>query len=162
MSLHVLEREQVLRRDLVDVFDFFAQAGNLELLTPPWLRFELLEPRPTALGVGTSIDYRLRLHGLPLRWRSRIDVWEPPRRFVDVQLRGPYRSWHHTHAFEEHRDGTLIRDRVVYELPLGPLGELARALFVRGDLERIFEFRHAAVRGLLASGRTPAGSSGAS
>ena len=98
---------------------------------------------------GTMIEYRLRLRGVPLRWVSLIEEWEPGRRFVDRQLRGPYRLWHHTHEFAEHPDGTLVRDRVRYQIPLGPLGALAHAAFVRRDLDRVFDFRHAAVRRLL-------------
>jgi ligand-binding SRPBCC domain-containing protein len=101
------------------------------------------------MAAGTLLEYRLRLHGVPLRWLTRIEVWEPPVRFVDVQVRGPYRLWHHTHSFEPAGDGTLMGDRVRYALPLGPLGELAHAVLVRRDLERIFAFRHAAVRARL-------------
>jgi ligand-binding SRPBCC domain-containing protein len=140
--LQTLAREQILPADPDTVFGFFADAFNLETITPAWLRFRVVTPGPIAMAPGTLIEYRLRLHGLPVRWLTRIEIWEPGERFVDVQVRGPYRTWHHTHSFEPHPDGTLVRDTVRYELPLGPLGRLAHAAFVRRDLERIFDFRH--------------------
>ena len=148
-SVHELEREQVVRARVDAVFAFFAEARNLERITPPWLRFELLTQEPIAMRPGTQIDYRLRLHGLPLRWTSRIEEWESGRSFVDLQLRGPYRLWHHRHEFEACPGGTLVRDRVRYALPLGRLGGLVHALAVRRDLERIFDFRREAVGSIL-------------
>jgi ligand-binding SRPBCC domain-containing protein len=145
----MLERSQRLPRAPEDVFGFFADAGNLQAITPDWLHFRVLTPAPVAMNPGTLLEYRLRLHGLPLRWLTRIAAWEPPVRFVDTQVRGPYRVWHHTHSFEPDGDGTLMRDRVRYALPLGPVGELAHAALVRRDLDRIFAFRHAAVRARL-------------
>ncbi|MGI8902648.1 MAG: SRPBCC family protein [Solirubrobacteraceae bacterium] len=145
MTTYRLEREQVVARDLDEVFTFFAEAANLEALTPSWLRFQVLTPEPIEMGRGTLIEYGLRVHGAPMRWVSRIEEWEPGRSFVDRQLRGPYRLWHHTHEFSAHPDGTLVSDRVRYEIPLGPLGELAHAVFVRRDLARVFDFRREAV-----------------
>ena len=146
MSVHVLRREQRLPAGPGEVFPFFADAHNLEAITPPWLGFRVVTPRPIDMGAGTFIEYRLRLHGVPLRWRTRIAVWDPPRRFVDVQIAGPYRLWHHTHDFEPDGEGhTLMRDTVRYALPLGPLGALAHRAVVRRDLASIFEFRHRAV-----------------
>ncbi len=147
--IHQLEREQVVHAPLDAVFTFFSEARNLEQLTPPWLRFEVLTPEPVRMHPGTQIRYRLRLHGVPLRWVSRIEVWEPGRRFVDRQLQGPYRLWHHTHEFEPHPDGTLVRDSVRYSLPLGPLGDVANTAFVRRDLARVFDYRHQRVTELL-------------
>ncbi|MGB0097400.1 MAG: SRPBCC family protein [Solirubrobacteraceae bacterium] len=147
--VHRLEREQLVARPLTEVFAFFAQARNLEQITPPWLRFKLLSPEPIEMGVGTLIEYRLHVHGLPLRWVSRIEEWEPGRGFVDRQLRGPYRLWHHRHGFAAAGDGTVVRDHVNYALPLGMLGELAHRALVRRDLTRIFGFRQAAVTRLL-------------
>ena len=105
------------------------------------------------MRAGTLIEYRLRLHGLPVRWLTRISEWVPGERFVDEQVRGPYALWHHTHLFEPDGDGTIVRDRVRYRLPLGPLGAAAHLLLVRRDLERIFDFRQAAVERLLVHGR---------
>lgn len=129
------------------VFAFFADAFGLEALTPPWLNFHVLTPRPIEMAAGRLIDYRLKLHGVPLRWQSRIEVWEPPLRFVDAQVRGPYRRWHHEHRFEEVDGGTLCRDVVHYAVPGGWLID---ALLVRPDLQRIFAYRQAKLRELLA------------
>ena len=132
------------------MFPFFADARNLEALTPPLLRFEVVTPDPIEMQVGTLIQYRLRLRGLPVRWLTSIQAWEPPHRFVDVQVRGPYALWHHTHTFEDLGDGTtLMRDLVRYALPFGPLGVAAHSLFVRRDVEAIFDFRREAIGPLL-------------
>ena len=146
MAVHVLSREQVLPATPEEVFPFFGDARNLEAITPPFLGFRVVTPEPIEMRPGTLIEYRLRLHAVPLRWRTTIAVWDPPHRFVDVQLSGPYTLWHHTHDFETTAGGgTLMRDTVRYALPLGPLGEIAHALLVRRDLARIFDFRRDAV-----------------
>ncbi len=144
MRLHHLEREQLLPRPLPEVFAFFARAENLERITPPWLRFQLLTPGPIEMRPGTEISYRLRLHGIPLSWTSVIDAWEENERFVDQQLRGPYRFWRHRHEFAAVDGGTRVEDRVEYALPLGRLGELGLP-FVARDLRRIFDYRQLAV-----------------
>lgn len=149
MAVHRLEREQYFERPLDEVFAFFAKASNLERITPPWLRFELLTPEPVQMAVGTLIDYRLRVHGVRLGWTSQIEVWEPGRQFVDRQLRGPYALWHHRHRFEPADGGTRVYDEVHYAIGLGVVGELAHPLFVRRDLERIFDHRRTAVREIL-------------
>jgi ligand-binding SRPBCC domain-containing protein len=139
---HVLRREQRLPGTPDEVFPFFADAGNLEAITPPTLRFDIVTPRPIEMHVGTLIEYRLTLHGLPISWLTRIAEWEPGVRFVDEQIQGPYKLWHHTHEFEATGDGqTLMRDTVRWAIPYGPLGEVARVLFVQRDLDRIFDFR---------------------
>lgn len=125
-------------RPLAEVFEFFADAGNLQELTPRFLHFAVTTPPPIAMHVGTTIDYQLRMHGLPMRWRSLISAWEPPHRFVDEQVRGPYSFWHHEHTFEEQNGGTLIRDVVDYGVPGG---WLVHTLFVRRDLTAIFRYR---------------------
>jgi len=121
-----------------EIFPFFADAENLDLITPPWLHFRIVTPRPIEMNVGTTIDYRLRLHGLPLRWRTLIKEWQPPHRFVDEQVRGPYRRWIHEHTFEPCDGGTLARDVVHYALPLD---FIFHPLFVRRDIEKISAFR---------------------
>ena len=121
------------------LFPFFADVTNLGAITPPFLRFEVLTP-DVEVRAGAIIDYKLRIHGIPMRWQSEITVWEPPFRFVDEQRRGPYRRWHHEHRFEEKDGGTLCIDRVDYAV-LG--GALIEKLFVRRDVERIFAFRTA-------------------
>jgi len=125
-----------------EVFGFFSNADNLASLTPPWVRFEILTPAPIEMGVGTLIDYRIRVRGVPMRWRTRIEVWEPPHRFVDVQIRGPYRFWRHEHRFESVADGTMVMDRVEYR---APVAWLTHRLFVRRDVQRIFAFRESAL-----------------
>lgn len=138
-----LQTELWLPHDVEHVFAFFAEAANLEAITPPWLQFRILTPRPIQMSPGTLIDYRLRLHGIPIRWRTEISVWEPPRRFVDRQVRGPYRLWEHTHTFTEVRGGTLVRDDVHYAAPGGWFVE---QILVRPDLRRIFEYRSRSLR----------------
>jgi hypothetical protein len=148
--VHALEREQVLAYPLGEVFAFFADALNLEAITPPWLHFEVLTPGPIEMRAGALIAYRMRLRGAPVQWLTQIEAWEPQTRFVDTQLRGPYRLWHHTHTFEACREGTLMRDRVRYELPLGPLGGIAHFAFIGTELARIFDYRSATIGRLLA------------
>ena len=128
MRVHVLEREQRLAATPEEVFPFFEDAWNLEAITPPFLGFRVTTPRPLEMRPGALIDYRLQLHGVPVSWRTRIEAFDPPHVFVDAQVSGPYRLWHHTHVFEpDGRGGTLMRDRVRYALPLGPLGAVAHA-----------------------------------
>jgi hypothetical protein len=148
--VHVLERSQLVPRPRAEVFAFFADAHNLEAITPSFLRFRILTPAPIAMAPGTLIDYRLQLAGVPLSWRTRIEAFTPGERFVDVQLRGPYRRWHHLHTFEDAPGGTRVRDRVEYVLPFGPLGTLAHALVVRRALARIFDHRAEVIGRLLA------------
>ena len=149
MTVQLLERQQFLDRPVPEVFEFFSRAHNLEALTPPWLGFQVLTPEPIEMHVGALIRYRLRVHRVPLRWVTRIERWERDKSFVDRQLKGPYRLWHHLHEFTARDGGTLVRDRVNYALPLGPLGTVAHRLLVRRDLERIFAFRHEAVERLI-------------
>ena len=152
---HRLERSVLVARPLEEVFAFFADASNLESITPRFLRFRILTPVPIEMRAGSRIDYALSLFGIPLRWVTRIAAWEPGIRFVDVQERGPYALWRHTHEFERREGATRVRDVVEYALPLGPLGALAHALFVRRALDRIFDFRRDAIRRLLEEGGAP-------
>jgi ligand-binding SRPBCC domain-containing protein len=130
-------------------FAFFADAGNLERITPPFLGFAILTPLPIAMGEGTLIEYRLRMMGVPMGWLTRIESWEPGRSFVDVQLRGPYTRWRHQHTFQPADGGTWVRDRVEYALPFAPWSRPVHPMFVRPALERIFTFRRHAIRRLL-------------
>jgi ligand-binding SRPBCC domain-containing protein len=138
MKTHTFETEQWLCKPPAEVFDFFADAGNLEMLTPPLLRFKILTPQPIEMHVGTLIDYQLRLHGIPIRWRTEITAWDPPNRFVDTQLRGPYRLWVHEHLFTPQNGGTLARDLVRYAA-IG--GSLIHRWLIKPDLNRIFAYR---------------------
>jgi len=146
---HVLTSEQRVGAGLQETFAFFSDAANLQALTPPFLHFSILTPLPIELRTGTLIEYRLGLMGLPLGWLTRIEEWEPNRSFTDVQLRGPYARWIHRHTFMPHGGGTSVRDRVEYALPLAPLTNPARTLFVRPTLERIFAYRRSAIARLL-------------
>jgi ligand-binding SRPBCC domain-containing protein len=148
--VHVLERFQRVTGPLDRAFGFYADAFNLEAITPPWLGFRVTTIHPIEMRRGTLIEYRLKLHGVPIRWLTRIEDWDPPRRFVDVQLRGPYALWEHTHTFEPAGTSVVIYDRVRYALPFGRLGSLAHALFVGRDLQRIFDYRVTAVAEQLA------------
>jgi ligand-binding SRPBCC domain-containing protein len=143
---HLLERSQRVEVPIDLAFAFYGDSDNLEPLTPPWLHFEVTTPRPLILKAGALLDYKLKLHGVPVRWTTLIETWEPPLRFVDSQAKGPYSLWEHTHRFERDGDGaTIIHDHVRYAIPLGPLGAIAHRLFVRRDLERIFDYRRDAV-----------------
>ena len=155
-----IERSQLVALSVEDSFAFFADAYNLEAVTPPWLGFRILTPPPIAMQEGTIIEYVLTTHGLPVRWRTEIVEWEPGRRFVDRQVKGPFSVWEHTHAFEERPDGTLIRDTVLYRMPFGPLGEVAHRALVARDLERIFDYRRDAVERLLGGRRSTVAAAG--
>ena len=142
MVCYTLQREQWFPRPIEEVFAFFADARNLEVITPSWLGFRILTKDPIAMGAGARIEYQIRWHGIPMRWLTEIRSWDPPHGFLDEQLRGPYRLWEHTHTFQSSNEGTLMRDVVNYSLPFGPLvGQLAQAWFVKGDLETIFDYR---------------------
>jgi ligand-binding SRPBCC domain-containing protein len=152
VRVHLFEKSQRVELPVEEAFAFYGDGANLEPLTPPWLHFEVITPRPLTLRQGTLLEYRLKLHRVPLHWKTLIETWEPPLRFVDIQEKGPYSLWEHTHLFEaDGPSAAVIHDRVRYAIPFGPLGSLANRLFVRRDLERIFEFRGAAVAELLGS-----------
>lgn len=138
MKEFVFESSLWLPRKADELFDFFGRAANLEAITPPWLNFEILTPSSIEIRAGALIDYRLKVRGIPLRWRTEILKWDPPREFIDIQVRGPYKLWHHTHRFTPRDGGTLCEDRVRY-YPRG--GRLIQWLFVRRDVESIFDFR---------------------
>jgi hypothetical protein len=145
----LFESVQFVPRPAAEVFAFFSDVANLERITAPWTRFRNVPPLPAEIRAGLVIHHRLRVAGLPFRWDSRIDAWEPPRRFVDVQVRGPFARLRHEHAFWPAPGGTLIVDRIEYAAPFGPLGTLARALYVDRNLRRIFDYRRSALAALL-------------
>jgi ligand-binding SRPBCC domain-containing protein len=142
---NVYRAEQFVARPLEEVFEFFSRAQNLQELTPPWLHFKILEVNPEPVRQGSLIRYQLRWRVFPIRWTTEIVEWEPPYKFVDVQLSGPYKRWHHEHRFKAESNGTRILDEVHYELPFGVLGKIAHAVKVRRDVETIFEFRSQAI-----------------
>lgn len=152
MSEYVLERKLTLDLPIEKVFEFFADAGNLERITPPELNFHIISPQPIDIKKGALIDYRLRLRGFPITWRTIISEWNPPHSFVDEALKSPYRQWIHRHAFATNAaGGTDIEDVVRYRLPLAPLGNLAH-WFVRRELDYIFDFRQKTVKEILQPG----------
>ena len=153
LKFNTLRREQWIPSPIEEVFAFFADAHNLEEITPPWLGFRILAMESGSISEGTEIRYRLRLHGIPIRWRAEIRQWDAPYRFVDVQRSGPYKIWHHTHRFEAYGGRTKMIDVVRYKLPFGVLGRMVHALKVRSDLGRIFDYRRQRICELFAEHR---------
>jgi len=148
IRFHTLRREQWVPRPVDDMFAFFSDAHNLEELTPPWLRFRILTRAGTGIEQGVEIRYTLRVHGMPVFWRTEIRSWKAPFRFTDVQRNGPYRLWHHTHRFAAENGGTRMTDVVRYRLPFGVLGSIAHRLFVKSDVEKIFDYRREKIQEL--------------
>ncbi len=142
MAEHILERRQIIERPCAEVFEFFADAGNLEQITPPELNFRIITPPPIDIKKGALIDYQLKLHGIPITWKTEITEWNPPFSFVDSALKSPYKQWIHLHSFEEGATGeTIMKDLVRYRLPLEPLGDLAH-WYVKKELKYIFDYRY--------------------
>ena len=150
MSLHVLRRRQFLPMPRKEAFAFFADASNLEQITPPWLNFRITTPTPIDLCEGALIEYKLRWHGIPIGWKTEIRKWNSPYGFVDTQISGPYQLWHHTHRFEEVEGGTMMTDVVWYKVWGGVLGDLVAKLHVTADVHRIFDYRYHRIANLLA------------
>ncbi len=145
MKVRTLVREQWVPATVPEVFTFFSEARNLDRITPPWLHFRILKQTDRELKAGTLIFYKLVWHGLPVAWTSRIEEWRPPNRFVDVQVKGPYALWQHTHTFEARDGGTVIRDTVRYAVPMGALGDVCGGTLVSRDVKRIFDYRRAQI-----------------
>jgi ligand-binding SRPBCC domain-containing protein len=143
-----LHRELLVPQPIAVVFEFFSRPENLQTITPPWLRFRIVTPQ-SEIRAGTLIGYRLRVHGLPFRWLTKIDRWTPPFEFVDVQLKGPYKFWRHVHSFSQVGRATRISDTVDYSLPFGALGLQIHRWQVARDLSKIFDYREQRVRSLL-------------
>ena len=149
MAEHLLTRKQIIELPIQETFAFFADAENLELITPPELEFRITTPRPIELAQGTLIDYKLKLRGIPISWRTEISKWDPPYAFIDQALKSPYNQWIHLHEFRELEDGrTEMIDEVRYRLPVEPFGDLMH-WYVRGELDYIFDFRRDAVARIL-------------
>jgi ligand-binding SRPBCC domain-containing protein len=149
MSIQTILREQTLDRPPEAVFPFFASPENLAIITPAWLGFRILTPLPLEVRRGSLIDYTIRWMGIPVRWRTLITEYQPPWKFVDQQIKGPYLFWHHEHAFEAAAGGTRMTDRVTYFLPFGAMGDLAHRFLVRRQLEEIFDYRAASIARIL-------------
>lgn len=141
MSEHILEREQIIKRPRQEVFDFFADAGNLERITPKNLNFHIITPQPIEIKKGALIDYQLKLYGFPITWKTEITQWNPPFDFVDTALKSPYKQWIHLHTFEEKNGETIMKDLVRYRLPFEPFGDLGHFI-VKQELEHIFDYRY--------------------
>ena len=151
MKNYILERTQVIERSRSETFTFYSDAFNLERITPPFLRFHILTPRPVIMQAGAILEYELSMFGVRFHWKTLIEKWTPESSFVDVQLTGPYSLWRHTHTFEElEKNRTLVRDHVEYRVPLSILGRVAHAIFVKYSLKKIFDYRAAATARLLA------------
>jgi ligand-binding SRPBCC domain-containing protein len=148
VTLFNIHRQLWVPHSRPSVFDFFSRAENLEQITPPWMRLRILTRAPIEMKQGATISYSLRVRGIPLRWLTEIESWNPPFEFIDVQAKGPYKFWRHRHRFSETEGGTSIVDMVAYALPLGPLGRLVHRLQVARDLSRIFEYRARRVQAL--------------
>lgn len=156
MKNYILERSQVIGRSRREVFAFFSDASNLERITPRFLHFRILTPAPIRISAGTIIDYEIKLFAVPLRWRTLIESWSPEESFVDLQLKGPYAYWRHTHRFTERSDGsTEASDHVEYRMPFGFLGTIVHALVVRRTLKSIFDHRAEMTRRLLDATHAP-------
>lgn len=154
MAEYVLERRQTIERPREEVFDFFADAGNLERITPPELNFQIITPQPIEIKKGALIDYRLKLRGIPITWKTEITQWNPPFDFVDTALKSPYKQWIHLHRFTVGERGeTIMEDIVRYRLPLEPLGDLAH-FYVRKELKYIFDYRYKVIEEIFRSGTT--------
>ena len=147
--MHVLEREVVIPAPRDEVFAFFSDASRLKDITPSWVGFEDVTA-PGPLSSGSHVVHRIRWFRIPLKWTTVIESFDPPNSFVDVQVKGPYRSWRHEHTFEERGEQTLMRDVVQYELPFGILGSAAHRLVVARQLKRIFDYRGRRIRRLFA------------
>ena len=153
MKVRVLERVQIVKRPIGETFKFFSDPRNLERLTPQFLKFKFLEPPPEVMQPGDAIEYQIRLYGLPVHWRTRIEVVMAPDLFVDVQEKGPYAMWRHSHTFKDIGGGaTEVRDRVEYAMPLWLLGAIAHRLFVGRSLARIFDYRERELKGIMGGG----------
>jgi ligand-binding SRPBCC domain-containing protein len=151
---HTLRREQWIPRPINEVFTFFADTRNLEEITPPWLNFKILSVDSTRMKSGTGLLYHIRWHGIPIRWYTKIRKWDEPHRFIDVQMSGPYKLWHHTHSFESHGNQTRMIDVVRYALPLGIIGNLLHSIKVGRDVHRIFDYRRERIHELFAKQRS--------
>ncbi len=155
MNIHILKKEQFVARPIEEVFAFFDRPENLAKITPDSLGFKILTPQPLKMKAGAIIDYTVRPFLFDMHWRTYISSYDPPHSFVDEQLEGPYKFWHHTHTFESVEGGTMVRDEVRYALPFGPLGDIAHVLLVKRQLEKIFGHRNRIIEKFFGEDGTP-------
>jgi len=146
MNQLTLQKSQWINKPVSEVFAFFSEAQNLERITPPYLQFKILNTSTKGITKNTLIDYRLKLHGIPFHWKTRINDFIPNKMFIDEQLKGPYKKWVHTHSFKEKDGGTLIEDNVIYEIPGGIVGEFLLKSYIKKDLEKIFTYRQEIIK----------------
>jgi len=143
MKIYKLKKEQLIKKNILEVFDFFSKPENLAVLTPAKMQFNILTPSPIEMKSGALIDYTVKVLGIPIRWTTYISKYEPPNMFVDQQLKGPYSLWHHTHIFKKiNNHETMMEDIVLYGIPFGFLGVIAHEMYVKHDLEKIFLYRN--------------------
>ena len=141
----IYECEQWVPKTIEEIFPFFAEAKNLEKITPPHLRFHIVGMNTETINKGTLIDYKLQLYGVPFKWKTKISEFEPNKMFIDEQLKGPYSKWVHLHTFEQINGGTLLKDLVHYRIPMGALGKILLGRFIRKDIEKIFNYRKSVI-----------------
>ena len=139
---YILQKHEFISRNKIEVFNFFKTPENLEQITPPNLNFKIYTPLPILMDTGTLIEYRIKLLGIPIYWKTLINEYSPPEYFRDIQLKGPYSKWDHTHIFKECKNGTMMIDKVTYSIPLGILGQFARSIWVKRELDKIFNYRY--------------------
>lgn len=144
-----IHREQIVSKNIKEVFEFFEKPENLSVITPNWIKFRIMTKSPLEMKTGAEFDYRIYLMGVPLKWKTVIAKYEPPYKFVDIQKKGPYKLWVHTHTFEAIENGTKITDNIDYELYGGPVGNLINSLYVKHNLKAIFNFRKNKINHLL-------------
>ena len=142
---YILETHQFIPKSKIEVFDFFKTPENLEQITPKNLNFMIYTPSPILMNKGTLIEYKIRLLGIPIYWKTLINNYSPSDYFSDIQLNGPYAKWDHNHIFKECKNGTMMIDKIVYSIPLGLLGQIAHFIWVRQELKRIFQYRYDAI-----------------
>ena len=145
MKIYELNKTQFINQPIDVVFNFFTKPKNLALITPSKLAFKILTPTPITINKGTLIDYTIRLMRFPVHWRTLITKYNPPYEFVDEQIKGPYLFWHHTHTFKAVNGGSEIKDKVRYSIPMGYLGQFIHKIWIKKDLEKIFEYRKAVI-----------------
>ena len=139
---YTLEKHQFITKSKKEVFDFFKTPENLEKITPKNLNFVIHTPSPISMNEGTLIEYRIKLLGIPIYWKTLINAYDPPKYFSDIQLKGPYSKWDHTHIFKECKNGTMMIDKIVYSIPFGIIGQIAHSIWVKEELNRIFNYRY--------------------